>query len=101
MDIKKVIHLITLMTALLVCLNSRTQKNDQSFRNVQEKKKIAVVISTLNNLWFVVLGDTAKARVEGMGYQGVIFDSQNKTARATSHYENIFNLDLVFRKEQI
>ena len=27
-----------------------------------DKTKIAIVISTLNNPWFVVLGDAAKAR---------------------------------------
>lgn len=32
------------------------------------KGKIAVVVSTLNNPWFVVLGETAKARALELGY---------------------------------
>ena len=53
------------------------------------KQKIAIVISTLNNPWFVVLGDTAKARAEELGYEATVFDSQNDTAKETSHFENI------------
>jgi ribose transport system substrate-binding protein len=52
-------------------------------------QKIAVVISTLNNPWFVVLGETAKARAEELGYQATIFDSQNDTAKEASHFEDI------------
>src|ERR1041385_8347017 len=53
------------------------------------KQKIAVVISTLNNPWFVVLGETAKARAIELGYDATIFDSQNDTAKEASHFENL------------
>jgi ribose transport system substrate-binding protein len=53
------------------------------------KEKIAVVISTLNNPWFVVLGNTAKERAEQLGYEATIFDSQNDTAKESDHFENI------------
>jgi ribose transport system substrate-binding protein len=53
------------------------------------KQKIAVVISTLNNPWFVVLGETAKARAIELGYDATIFDSQNDTAREAAHFENL------------
>lgn len=53
------------------------------------KQKIAVVISTLNNPWFVVLGESAKARAVELGYDATIFDSQNDTAKEASHFENL------------
>lgn len=53
------------------------------------KTKIAVVISTLNNPWFVVLGETAKARAIELGYDATIFDSQNDTAKEAAHFENL------------
>ena len=53
------------------------------------KGKIAVVISTLNNPWFVVLGETAKARAIELGYDATIFDSQNDTAKEAASFENI------------
>jgi ABC-type sugar transport system substrate-binding protein len=53
------------------------------------KIKIAIVISTLNNPWFVVLGESAKARALALGYDATIFDSQNDTAKEASHFENV------------
>lgn len=53
------------------------------------KGKIAVVVSTLNNPWFVVLGETAKARAIELGYDATIFDSQNDTAKEAASFENI------------
>jgi ribose transport system substrate-binding protein len=53
------------------------------------KGKIAVVISTLNNPWFVVLGETAAARARELGHEATVFDSQNDTARETAHFENV------------
>jgi ABC-type sugar transport system substrate-binding protein len=53
------------------------------------KRKIAVVISTLNNPWFVVLADAAENRTEELGHEAVVFDSQNDTAKETAHFENI------------
>lgn len=53
------------------------------------KPKIAVVVSTLNNPWFVVLGETARARAIELGYDATIFDSQNDTAREAANFENI------------
>ena len=53
------------------------------------KEKIAVIISTLNNPWFVVLGETARARAIELGYDATVFDSQNDTAKEASHFENV------------
>jgi ribose transport system substrate-binding protein len=53
------------------------------------REKIAVVISTLNNPWFVVLAETARARAIELGYDATIFDSQNDTAKEASSFENV------------
>ena len=50
---------------------------------------IAVVISTLNNPWFVVLGKTAKERAEELGYTATIFDSQNKPLKEKEYFDAI------------
>ncbi len=52
-------------------------------------KKIAVVISTLNNPWFVVLGESAAGRARELGYETTIFDSQNNTSKEAEHFENL------------
>ena len=52
-------------------------------------KRVAVVVSTLNNPWFVVLAETARDRAQELGYEATIFDSQNDPAKEAAHYENI------------
>jgi ribose transport system substrate-binding protein len=53
------------------------------------KTKVAVVVSTLNNPWFVVLAESAKVRAIELGYEATVFDSQNDTAKEASHFENL------------
>lgn len=54
-----------------------------------QTNQIAVIVSTLNNPWFVVLAETGKAEAENLGYEATIFDSMNDTAKETEHFENI------------
>jgi len=77
-----------LVLALAACGNSDDQ-NSGSATSGDEPKKVAVVISTLNNPWFVVLADAAKDRAIELGYEATVFDSQNDPAKEASHYENI------------
>ncbi|MBX2877279.1 MAG: D-ribose ABC transporter substrate-binding protein [Saprospiraceae bacterium] len=56
--------------------------------NSAAKQRVAVVISTLNNPWFVVLAETAAEEARSLGYETTIFDSQNNTALETDHFEN-------------
>jgi ribose transport system substrate-binding protein len=53
------------------------------------KAPIGIVISTLNNPWFVVLKDAAEQRVEELGHQAIVLDSQNDTDKETAHFENL------------
>jgi ABC-type sugar transport system substrate-binding protein len=53
------------------------------------RPEVAVVVSTLNNPWFVVLGEAARARAEALGYEARVFDSQNDTAKEASHFEDL------------
>jgi len=54
-----------------------------------KKHKIAIVVSTLNNPWFVFLANTAAEKAKALGYDAKIFDSQNNTALESDHFENI------------
>jgi ABC-type sugar transport system substrate-binding protein len=58
-------------------------------KNSTYTPSIAIVVSTLNNPWFVVLADTAKQRAEELGYKATVFDSQNNTDKEAAHFENI------------
>lgn len=54
--------------------------------------RIAIVISTLNNPWFVVLANSARDEVRSRGYAATVFDSQNDPAKEAAHFENIVAL---------
>jgi len=62
---------------------------NNSGKEKQKSKKMAIVVSTLNNPWFVFLAETAAARAKALGYETKIFDSQNNTATESDHFENI------------
>ncbi|MBN8822634.1 MULTISPECIES: D-ribose ABC transporter substrate-binding protein [unclassified Spirosoma] len=68
---------------LLLLAGSCTSKTDAN-----GPKKVAVIVSTLNNPWFVVLAETAAAEAKALGYETKIFDSQNNTALESDHFEN-------------
>src|SRR5688500_12433972 len=78
----KRIYVFFLMLSLLTTGSCR---NDGT---AEEPKKIAVIVSTLNNPWFVVLAETAAAKAKALGYEAKIFDSQNNTALEADHFEN-------------
>lgn len=78
---KKTVSILLLLTlAFAACKNEPDQKKSD---------KIAVVVSTLNNPWFVFLAETAAAKAKALGYEAKIFDSQNNTALESDHFENI------------
>jgi ABC-type sugar transport system substrate-binding protein len=57
-----------------------------------ETKRMAVVVSTLNNPWFVMLAESAAYKARELGYESVIFDSQNNAARESEHFDNIISM---------
>ena len=58
-------------------------------RQSDDTKRIAVVISTLNNPWFVVLGEAGVAQARALGYEVVLFDSQSDPSKEAEHFDNI------------
>ncbi|MGE5607327.1 MAG: ribose ABC transporter substrate-binding protein RbsB [Bacteroidota bacterium] len=80
MNLKKV--LILLMIACLVL--------SLSFSFTFAKgKTIGLVISTLNNPFFVTLKDGAEKKAKELGYQIIILDSQNDSAKELSNVEDL------------
>ncbi len=72
---------------LMLCVLTFTQCKTNS--TAKKQHTIAVVVSTLNNPWFVFLAETAAAKATALGYEAKIFDSQNNTALESDHFENI------------
>ncbi|WP_130857133.1 D-ribose ABC transporter substrate-binding protein [Olivibacter jilunii] len=75
-------HLKVWALLLLLCFGCGGRNKDN------QKKQIAIVVSTLNNPWFVFLAESAAEKAQALGYTAKIFDSQNNTALETDHFEN-------------
>lgn len=57
--------------------------------NAIAKEKIALVVSTLNNPFFVTLKDGAVKKADELGYELVVLDSQNNPAKELANVEDI------------
>jgi ribose transport system substrate-binding protein len=78
---------LTLLLAIAsACLGCSSGKN-----STDSKPRIAVIVSTLNNPWFVVLAESAKQRSIELGYETVVFDSENDPAKETAHFDNVIS----------
>ncbi len=75
---------MTLYLVVLFCTGCQKEKDT-------EKPKVAVVISTLNNPWFVVLAESAAENARTLGYEAKIFDSQNNPAVESDNFENLIS----------
>lgn len=76
-------YILFFFSTILVNSNCKTKSNQP-----EEQKKIAIIVSTLNNPWFVFLAEKASAKAKQLGYESKTFDSQNNTALETEHFEN-------------
>ena len=54
-----------------------------------ESKKIGMVISTLNNPFFVTLKDGAEAKAKELGYELLVVDSQNDSSKELSNVQDL------------
>ena len=82
----RVVAAIVLLVLLCACHASSDSPGSATHAS---PARIAVVISTLNNPWFVVLAETARDEAKKLGYEATIFDSQNDPAKEAAHFENL------------
>lgn len=74
--------LMMLMTSFIGC-------------GIDNKPKIGMVLSTLNNPFFVNMKDGAEKEAEKLGYDLVVLDSQNDPAKERANVEDLVQLGVV------
>ncbi|WP_105901809.1 ribose ABC transporter substrate-binding protein RbsB [Vibrio gangliei] len=57
--------------------------------SAQAKDTMAIVLSTLNNPFFVSMKDGAEAKAEALGYNLIVLDSQNDPSKELSNVEDL------------
>ena len=60
----------------------------------QAADKLALVLSTLNNPFFVTLRDGAAAKAKELGYDLIVLDSQNDPAKELSNVEDVLDQNI-------
>lgn len=80
--------LATLLTAATLAMSAGAQAAD---------KTMALVVSTLNNPFFVTLKEGAEAKAKELGYEIIVLDSQNDPAKELANVEDltIRNVDVI------
>ncbi len=94
MTILQRIALAGLILVFTGCVRSTEDERLSDGGSRIEKKehgRVAVVVSTLNNPWFVVLAEAAKGRIEELGHKAAVFDSQNDVAKEAATFENVLS----------
>lgn len=64
-------------------------KTEQGAQGGGDKKKIGMVVSTLNNPFFVSMKEGAEKKAKELGYDVVVLDSQNDAAKERSNVEDL------------
>jgi ribose transport system substrate-binding protein len=83
--LKNSVYVLMIGATVILFLSQCSKKTDN------EKPKVAVVISTLNNPWFVVLAESASQYAKDLGYETKIFDSQNNPAIESDNFESLIS----------
>lgn len=66
-----------------------------SCSNKIENKKIGLVLSTLNNPFFVSMKEGAEKEAKKLGYDLIVLDSQNDPVKERSNIEDLLQLNVV------
>ncbi|MBU3143576.1 ribose ABC transporter substrate-binding protein RbsB [Clostridium sp. CF012] len=66
-----------------------------SQKGAEGGKKIGMVISTLNNPFFVSMKEGAEKKAKELGYEVVVLDSQNDAAKERSNVEDLIQQGIV------
>lgn len=63
--------------------------------NRNNDKKVGIVLSTLNNPFFVSMKEGAEKEAEKLGFELIVLDSQNDPAKERSNVEDLLQLGVV------
>ena len=63
--------------------------------NRNSDKKVGIVLSTLNNPFFVSMKEGAEKEAEKLGFELIVLDSQNDPAKERSNVEDLIQLGVV------
>ncbi|MGI0115781.1 ribose ABC transporter substrate-binding protein RbsB [Zooshikella sp. RANM57] len=86
---KKIIMLMTGILLTIGLMGCDKKEEKATVEQAKEKPTLALVISTLNNPFFVTLKDGAEQKANALGYELLVLDSQNDPAKELANVEDL------------
>ncbi|MGB9779549.1 ribose ABC transporter substrate-binding protein RbsB [Caldanaerobacter sp.] len=80
---------VFVISAALVLSGCKTSTPNTAPTSTKEGKTIGLVISTLNNPFFVTLKNGAEEKAKELGYKIIVEDSQNDSSKELSNVEDL------------
>ncbi|MBE3578671.1 ribose ABC transporter substrate-binding protein RbsB [Caldanaerobacter subterraneus] len=80
---------IFVISAALILSGCKTNTPNTASTSTKEGKTIGLVISTLNNPFFVTLKNGAEEKAKELGYKIIVEDSQNDSSKELSNVEDL------------
>lgn len=84
---KKILKTLSMLLSFIFLLGTFTGCANKS--TTEGSKKIGMVISTLNNPFFVSMKEGAEKKAKELGYEVIILDSQNDASKERSNVEDL------------
>ena len=84
-----IVKAVVILLAVLATLVSAVALSATVSANAMAKDTIALVVSTLNNPFFVSLKDGAQKEADKLGYNLVVLDSQNNPAKELANVQDL------------
>ena len=81
--------LISILMSLVLVIGALTACGAKEEAQTEETQKIGLVVSTLNNPFFVTLQEGAKSKAEELGYELIVLDSQNDPSKEIANVEDL------------
>lgn len=94
---KKLLSVVLASLFILAGCNQQDSDKNASAESADQPKTLALLVSTLNNPFFVTLKEGAEKKAQELGYQLLVLDSQNDSSREMTNVEDLLvkNVDLV------
>lgn len=89
---KKGAKLLSLTLSIALIIGTLAACGSQ--KSLKDEKKIGMVVSTLNNPFFVSLKEGAEKRAKELGYEVVVLDSQNDASKERANVEDLVQLGI-------
>ncbi len=81
--------LISILMSLVLVIGALAGCGAKEEAPTEGAQKIGLVVSTLNNPFFVTLQEGAKSKAEELGYELIVLDSQNDPSKEIANVEDL------------